>query len=154
MVKASDIKDFLDEKAFLYNQPSFIKTDPIQIPRQFSEKENMEIAGFLAATIAWGQRTTIIKNARRLIQIMDNQPFHFIMNATENELSVFDDFKHRTFNGDDCKYFIRSLKNIYMNYDGLQAVFEKGFKTGGTVKDALIHFYGVFFEIEGIRRTR
>jgi hypothetical protein len=62
-----DIKSFLDEKAGLYNRPAFITVDPVSIPHQFSKKEDIEISGFLTATIAWGQRTTILKNANRLM---------------------------------------------------------------------------------------
>jgi len=140
MEKVTDLKDFLDEKVEEYNRPVFIETDPIQVPKQFSEKENIEIAGFLAATIAWGNRPAIIKNALRLMALMDNQPYDFVAQASMEEISRLQKFVHRTFNGDDCIYFIRSLRNIYQNHGGLQSVFEKG-------------FYSVFFELDG-ERTR
>ncbi|NQU86600.1 MAG: TIGR02757 family protein [Mariniphaga sp.] len=154
MKQAFNIKDFLEEKAALYNRPSFIQTDPIQVPKQFSKKENIEIAGFLTATIAWGQRTTIIKNSLNLIERMDNNPYKLLMDLSENDLSVFEGFKHRTFNSDDCKFFIRSLKNIYSNHGGLQKVFEKGFQQRKTIKNALTYFYQIFFEIKELPRTR
>ena len=153
VLSISDLKDFLDEKVEKYNQPEFIETDPIQVPKQFIEKENIEIAGFLAATIAWGNRAAIIKNALRLMEMLDNQPHDFVLNASEKELDRLQEFVHRTFNGDDCIYFIRSLRNIYTNHGGLQAIFESGFQHEQTVKSALAHFYSVFFETEG-ERTR
>ena len=149
----SDLKDFLDEKVEKYNQPHFIQTDPIQVPKQFTGKEDIEIAGFLAATIAWGNRAAIIKNALRLMAMLDNQPHDFVLNASEKELDRLQKFVHRTFNGDDCIYFIRSLRNIYKTHGGLQTVFESGYQKEETVKSALAHFHSVFFEMEG-ERTR
>lgn len=149
----ADLKSFLDEKVEKFNRPDFVETDPIQVPRKFTLKEDIEIAGFLSATIAWGNRTAIIKNANRLMSLMDNQPHDFILNASNTELARLEHFVHRTFNGKDCIYFIQSLKNIYKNHNGLQAVFEKGFAEDTTVKSALSSFYQVFFEIEG-ERTR
>jgi uncharacterized protein (TIGR02757 family) len=148
------IKKLLDEKVALYNQPSFIETDPIQVPRQFSKKENIEISGFLTATISWGQRPTIIKNAIKFIELVDYDPFDFINNCSEKDLLVFDYFKHRTFSGEDCKYFILALKNIYLSYGGLQKVFETGYQKTGNIKETLAYFYSIFFEIEGLERTR
>ena len=80
------IKEFLDEKEMQYNSPEFIDTDPICIPHRFKRKEDIEIAGFLTATIAWGKRSMIIKNALQMMELMDDAPYDFVMNASENEL--------------------------------------------------------------------
>jgi uncharacterized protein (TIGR02757 family) len=149
----SELKDFLNEKVDQYNRPEFIETDPIQIPKQFKQKEDIEIAGFLASTIAWGNRASIIKNASHLMNLLGNQPFDFVKNASENELETLLSFVHRTFNGEDCVYFIHSLRNIYQRHNGLQAVFEKGFFEDNSIKSALQYFYKVFFELDG-ERTR
>jgi len=148
-----NMKEFLDEKVEKFNQPMFIETDPIQIPKQFSNTKDIEIAGLLTASISWGNRSAIIKSASKLMQMMDFQPFDFTLNATKNDLMSVKKFVHRTFNGEDCIYFLRSLKNIYQNHGGLQQVFEKGFRQNQTVKSSLEYFYTVFFEIEG-ERTR
>lgn len=148
-----NLKAFLDEKVEEFNRPNFIETDPIQVPKQFSEKENIEIAGFLTATISWGNRPAIIKNALRLMAMLDNQPHDFILNASNDEINRLDRFVHRTFNGNDCIYFIHSLRNIYKNHGGLQAVFETGFQYEKSMKSALAHFFQLFFELEG-ERTR
>ncbi|HKJ40928.1 MAG TPA: TIGR02757 family protein [Sunxiuqinia sp.] len=154
MYTRDELYELLEEKAALYNQPSFIETDPIQIPKQFSQKENIEIAGFLAATIAWGQRPTIIRNATRLTQMMDNKPYDFLMNTTESEWLHFLVFKHRTFNGIDCQFFLRSLKNIYENHGGLEAVFTIGYQKDRSVDSALRYFRQVFFEVNHERRSQ
>ena len=151
----TELKDFLDEKVELFNQPNFIETDPIQVPRTFAKKEDIEISAFLTATIAWGNRTAIIKNAKRLMMIMENEPYDFVVNSSNAEIQQLEHFVHRTFNGNDCIYFIQSLKNIYENYGGLQSVFETGFQSANrrTVESALENLFEIFFELPG-ERTR
>jgi len=150
----ADLKSFLDEKVLKYNQPFFIESDPIQVPKNFSGKENIEIAAFLTATISWGNRQSIIKNATKLMGLMDNQPHYFVLNASSTELKNLEHFVHRTLNGSDCIYFIKSLKNIYKNHNGLQSVFETGYQKENEVKSALTEFYKIFFEISGERSRK
>lgn len=153
MEELSYLKSFLDEKVEKFNQPAFIETDPIQVPRKFTLKEDIEISGFLTATIAWGNRIAIIKSAEKLMSLMGNQPHDFIMNASNSEIEKLNQFVHRTFNGLDCVYFIHSLRNIYKKHGGLQTVFESGFQNELSVKSSLSHFFKIFFEISG-ERTR
>ena len=148
------LKSFLDEKAALYNQPAFIDTDPIQVPKQFDQKENIEISAFLTATIAWGNRSVIIRNATILMKLLDYNPYRFLLSSTEDDLSRLRDFRHRTFNETDCQYFIRSLQNIYLKHGGLEAVFQAGYNLNGTIRSAMEFFRTVFFEIPGPSRTR
>ena len=142
----SEIKALLDDRSKRYNNIDFIETDPIQIPHRFSQKENIEIAGFLSATIAWGQRKSIIKNGFRLMEMMDNSPFEFIMESTDHEKKVVLNFVHRTFNGQDCLLFLNSLKNIYSHHGGLENVFTTGYETEKTGFGALKYFRKVFLE--------
>jgi len=118
-----DLYQLLEEKYDLYNRKRFIETDPISVPHLFSKKEDIEIAGFFAATLAWGQRTTIIKNAKKIMQFMDMAPHDFIVNHSKPELKPFQKFVHRTFNAQDALFFIKTLKNIYTNHKGLENVF-------------------------------
>ena len=148
-----DLKDFLDTKANQYNNPEFIESDPIQVPHQYSIKEDIEIAGFLTATIAWGNRKSIIKNAKRLMALMDNAPFDFVMHHKETDLERLSSFVHRTFNGDDCIQFITSLQHVYNNHNGLEAVFIKHAKTY-SLQMAISKFKTIFFEIEHLPRTQ
>ncbi len=148
------LKQLLEEKYLQYNTPAFIETDPIQIPHLFSRKEDIEISGFLAATIAWGNRKMIIRNALRMMEIMDNSPYEFIIGATEEDIMSIDDFVHRTFNVIDLQYFLRAIQNIYLNHGGLEAVFSAGYQQGGDVQSAIIYFRKVFFSLPGFpRRT-
>lgn len=143
------IKDFLDEKVTQYNNPKFIESDPIQIPHQFSLKEDIEIAAFLTATISWGNRKMIIKNAQKLMQIMGNSPYDFIMESK----SLDHDFVHRTFNAIDLKYFITGLRNIYTNHKGLEEVFSE-YKQHDNIQNSIHHFKKLFFELEHPDRTQ
>jgi len=108
----SELKEFLDFKAEEYNSPKFIESDPIQLPHRFSKKEDIEIVSFLVSTIAWGNRTSIIKSGEKLLTIMENNPFEFIQNYTDDQAKDLK-FVHRTFNVYDLDFFFRSLKNIY-----------------------------------------
>lgn len=149
------LKYFLEEKVSLYNCPEFISLDPISIPHQFSKKEDIEISGFFSATIAWGQRQTILKNANRLMQMMDHAPHEFILHHSKSDLEPFSKFVHRTFNGEDCIYFIQSLKNIYKNHGGLQKVFSRHLKKPHTDPANAIHqFRKIFFELPHSERTK
>ena len=148
----TELKEFLDEKVNEFNSPEFIATDPIQIPHQFSKKEDIEISGFLSATIAWGNRTMIIKNAQRLVELLGLEPFHFVMSHSEDELTKLDEFVHRTFNGIDLRFFVKSLKNIYQNHGGMEAVFNK-YQTEDSLQPAIHEFKKVFFELAHESRT-
>ena len=149
------IKKLLDEKVRLYNQPSFIKGDPISVPHQFSKQQDIEIAGLFAAVLAWGNRTTIINNCNKLMQWMDNNPYEFILQHTDADLKGFLSFVHRTFNATDLLYFIHFLKYHYKHHDSLEDAFVPTKKYNEpTVEQALIHFHNYFFSIEHPDRTR
>ena len=149
----SEIKAFLDEKVIQYNHPDFIATDPVSVPHRFSEPEDIEIAGFLAATIAWGQRPTIVQNANRLLDMMPGGPHHFLISAAEEDLDRFLPFVHRTFNGIDCVYFMKALKHIYTLHGGIGAVFREAYRMHGNLFDALVRFRKVFFSQDPPPRT-
>jgi uncharacterized protein (TIGR02757 family) len=149
----TELKEFLDSKVTQYNNPKFIKSDPIQIPHRYSLKEDIEISGFLTATIAWGNRKMIIKNANRMMTLMGNSPYDFVMNHKESDLNRLDRFVHRTFNSEDFKYFIKALKNIYNNHNGLESIFKK-FVNSTSIQPAIHEFKVIFFSIDHPVRTQ
>ncbi|MFY7671476.1 TIGR02757 family protein [Tenacibaculum sp. MEBiC06402] len=151
-MKKNELKEFLDEKAALYENINFIESDPIQIPHQFTRKEDVEIAAFLSAIIAWGNRKMIINNATRMMDLMGNSPFDFVMNHTEDDLANFEGFVHRTFNADDFKFFIKSLQNIYKNHSGLESVLLN--TESDNYQFAIHNFKQIFFEIPHLPRTQ
>ncbi|GAB2691074.1 TIGR02757 family protein [Mucilaginibacter koreensis] len=119
----TDLKAFLDDKVAQYNRPEFIKNDPIVIPHSFTKKQDIEIMGFWAAILAWGQRVTIINKCRELISLMDGAPYDFIINHEEPDLKKLLQFKHRTFNDIDTLYFIAFFRYHYERYESLEDAF-------------------------------
>lgn len=152
-MNSSELKSFLDEKVVQYNTLDFIESDPVQIPHLFSQKEDIEIAGFLSATIAWGNRKMIIKNSHKMMDLMGNAPYDFVMSHSENDLERLETFVHRTFNGQDFASFIRSLKNIYENHNGLESVYAKNQELK-TMQNSISEFKKTFFEIPHQSRTQ
>jgi uncharacterized protein (TIGR02757 family) len=148
-----DIKEFLDEKALQYNSPAFIESDPVSIPHCFDRKEDIEISGFLTATIAWGNRTMILKNAGKLMELLDNAPYDFILNHQDIDLRRFRGFVHRTFNDTDLVYFTESLKNIYLHHGGLESLFS-GHCSETSTQPAIQEFRNQFFSLPHNTRTR
>jgi len=149
----AELKDFLDAKVVQYNNPKFLESDPLQIPHLFSKKEDIEISAFLTATIAWGNRKSIINNANRMMDLLDHSPHDFILNHQEADLEKLSGFVHRTFNDGDLRYFIKSLKNIYVKHEGLEAVFSEGVKRK-SMQPSISNFKKVFFELPHRTRTR
>ena len=143
-----ELKKLLDEKADWYNRPKFIAEDPISIPHQFSKKQDIEISGLFAATLAWGIRKTIIKNCNALVAAMDNAPHDFIINHQPVDLKKLLFFKHRTFNTTDLLYFIHFLRHHYSTNDSLETSFSQFIKsTDENVEPALRGFYDYFFSL-------
>lgn len=152
-IPKSDLKEFLNEKVALYNNPKFIESDPIQIPHLFSKREDIEIAGFLTATIAWGNRKMIIKNSQKLMELLEFSPHDFILNHQENDLIRFQNFVHRTFNSIDAVQFIKSLQHVYQNHNGLEKSLAIKDNTAN-YRTAISNFKELFFEIPHQQRTQ
>ncbi|MEQ8712585.1 MAG: TIGR02757 family protein [Cyclobacteriaceae bacterium] len=151
-----DFKAFLDEQVELFNQPGFIKDDPISIPHQYSKRQDIEITGFWAAVLAWGQRVTIINKCQELFGMMDNDPYQFIMHHEESDLKPFTAFKHRTFNATDTLYFIHRLKHFYQQHESLEEAFIIGLgEDDEDMEVGLVNFHHQFFDLpEAPLRTR
>ena len=142
-----DLKEFLDKKVREYNQLSFIKDDPISVPHSFTKKQDIEVAGFLAATFAWGNRTTIIQKSKELMQLMDNSPHDFCKNHNPKDLKRLMGFKHRTFNATDLLYFVEFFKWHYSKHNSLETAFTMH---GNTIEKMLIGFHHYFFLLEHV----
>jgi uncharacterized protein (TIGR02757 family) len=149
----NELKQFLDSKVFEFNTVDFIEPDPISVPHRYSLKEDIEIACFLASSIAWGNRKMITKNGHRMMDLLGNSPYDFIMCHQEFQLERLEGFVHRTFNGEDFKYFIKALKHIYTNHGGLESIFIKN-QTEDSLQPAINALNNIFFEIEHPQRTR
>ncbi len=145
------IADFLNEKFEYYNTRNFISPDPISIPHLYYKKEDIEIAGLFAATLAWGNRKSILKNANILMEKMDHQPHDFILNHQTKDLKRFDTFVHRTFNSSDLRFFISGLRHLYIKHGGLEGSFSNG--SEGNVKQAIHLFRNRMLEVKHQHRS-
>lgn len=146
-VTFSDMKEFLEEKHDLFNNPGFITNDPVSIPHCYSARQDIEISAFLTATIAWGRRDLIISSASSLMNMMGDSPYSFLTEASDLQLDKFSSFYYRTFNGTDCSFFIRSLRNIYHTYDSIEDILVEGFSKGNGLPGSISYFREVFFGI-------
>ena len=145
-------KAFLDQKVVEYNTPNFIEEDPVAIPHRYTQKEDQEIAGFLAATIAWGNRKMIVRNGHRLMELLWDSPYAFVMEAKEGDLRPLDTFVHRTFNAIDLRFFVKGLRHLYLKHGGLEGVFNRYAEKDG-LQEAIHQLKQHFFEIEHPDRT-
>lgn len=143
------LKDFLDKKVAEFNTPDFIPLDPVSIPHRFSQQQDIEIMGFFASILAWGQRKTIINKCIELAERMDNAPYDFVLNHEEEDLKSLLGFKHRTFNDTDLLYFISFFKQHYQHYTSLEDAFLQGSfsEERNKVEQALIGFRSYFFSL-------
>jgi len=147
-----EIREFLEEKVNLYNNPGFIENDPVSVPHRYTLKEDIEIAGFLAATISWGNRKSIVGNAHRMMDLMGNSPYDFVMSHSTAQLKKMDSFAHRTFNAVDLVYCTKALKNVYKKQGGMEKIFSI-YATPVSLQHAIHEFKKVFFELPHQERT-
>lgn len=146
-IPAAEMKQFLDEKYLQYNTPAFIDCDPVSIPHTFSSLHDREISGFLTATIAWGRRDLILRSARLLMKLLEEEPYQFVMSAGKKEIEQCNKFVHRTFNGEDCVSFIMGLRYIYSNYNSMEELLIDGIKSGSTIRDGIMNIRKLFFSL-------
>lgn len=147
------IKQLLDEKAAFYNQPSFIEQDPISIPHRFSLKQDQEIAGFIAASLAWGNRKAILKAAHRFMELMHFAPHDFILQHKERDLISFQNFVYRTFNGDDALGFISALQHLYEKFPDMESAVLKGFQKHGDMHGAIDYLRSILLQAPHLPRS-
>ena len=147
-IPVDELKQFLEEKYLQYNTPSFIESDPVSIPHSFISMHDREVSGFLAAAISWGRRDLILRSSRRLLEMMDNRPYEFIMNATGSDLSRVDGFVHRTFNGKDCIAFMKGLKMVYTRYHSMEEAIVEGMGKERSLAEGLANLRALFFSAD------
>ncbi len=155
-VNLNRLGEFLETKVAAYNRPGFIEKDPILVPHRFSNKQDIVIMGFFAATLAWGQRVTIIRNCLKLAEWMDHSPHDFMVHHRETDLHKMLGFVHRTFNDTDLLYFIHFLQQHYQRHESLETLFSEGMQAGDEhTGNGLIHFHRAFFALpDAPERTR
>jgi len=144
-ITAQDLKDYLEEKYLQFNNPSFIECDPISIPHGFTDNRDREIAGFLTAAIAWGRRDLILRSSRKMMDLMGNSPYDFLMNSGKNDIENISGFVHRTFNSGDFVAFLLALRHVYSIYGSMEDAITEGIGSGESLCDGLERFRKIFF---------
>ncbi len=153
-MKRAEVRSLLEEEYANADPEAFIREDPLCIPRSYTKKEDIEVIGFMTATISWGQRPTIIKNARSLEEGMGGEPFRFVLEAGPEDLRVFSSFQHRTFNSTDLHYFLKVLRRIYETYGSMQELFREGIRSSDAdLRGGIERFREVFFSLPHSART-
>lgn len=142
----AELKDTLEELYLRYDNPDFIEADPISIPHSFDTQLDREVSGFLAATIAWGNRKAIVKSAHRMMDFLDNRPYEFIMGASEREIASLGSYVHRTFNGTDLECFVRALRHLCEQSGSLGEWFQSKYRELGDMRLVLADFRRDFFD--------
>ncbi len=152
----TDLADFLEKNVKIFNRPGFIADDPISIPHQFTDNQDIEIMGFWISMLSWGQRKTIINKGNELVHLMDGQPYQFILNHREEDRKRFENFKHRTFQYTDTLYFLEFFQQFYWENESLETAFSRFLKADATdIEPALIGFHNLFFSLDSApHRTR
>ena len=135
-----ELHELLEQLHDKYNRPEFIENDPISVPHSFSSRDDREVAGLLASTIAWGNRKAIVKSARRMMQYMDNAPSDFVRNASERELAMLESYVHRTFNGRDFIDFVVGVRGMYERFGGIGNFVEERYEATGSMAQVLSDF--------------
>ena len=148
MMERTELYELLEGLHDRFNRPEFIPDDPVSVPHRFTEREDIEIAGFLAATIAWGARPTIVRNGCRMMSYMDNAPAAFLRSASEQELKTLNGFVHRTFNGGDLHDFLLALRRLCGRWGSLGGYFQRRYAELGTIPAVLADFRREFFLAE------
>lgn len=146
-----DVQELLEAKVQEFNSVNFIQSDPIQIPRLFEKQQDIEISGLIIALIAWGNRTTIIRNGEKLVHLMGHQPYEFVMNYSSKDLENVD-FVHRTFNKFDLDFILRALQDIYRENESLESVFKQHIEIPG-IKGRIVSFRNRMLQVAHEQRT-
>jgi len=148
-----EILELLNKKVNEYNKPIFIEPDPISIPHKFTNQKDIEIAGYLTSIISWGRRPAILKSANRLMQIMGNEPYNFVMQAGKSELKQLEGFVYRTFNSDDCLFAIEAMKNFYSKFPTMGDFAEEQFLKKNNIKDVIVDIREELLKTEHLKRS-
>lgn len=152
-LRRSEIREVLETLHDRYNHPRFIAEDPISVPHRYIRREDIEIAGFLAATIAWGNRRSILQSASRMMERMGDSPFEFVMESSGIRVGRVPAAVHRTFNEADLAFFLGALRKIYLDHGGLEQVFQSAFLKHADAAAAIHEVRRLFLSVPHLPRS-
>jgi uncharacterized protein (TIGR02757 family) len=152
-INEAALKAFLDAKYDQFNVSAFIDDDPVSIPHRFTSRQDIEIAAFLTATISWGNRKAILKSANRMMALMDDAPYDYVMNFSPRDARALKGFVHRTYNAGDFAVFLKALRDIYEEHESMESCFSDSIAAHGKTSHSISEFKQRFFSIPHAARS-
>ena len=124
--------------------PSMIAPDPLEVVRRFERPEDQEIAGLVAASLAYGRAETITAAAGDALRRMGGAPWDFVMGFDHGRDGVqFDGFVYRWTRGRDLSTLAAVMGKALRRYGSLGSLFAAGHRPSDThTGPALAHFSG------------
>lgn len=118
-------KEEIDKLVQTYETKEFFYDDPVGVPNRFSDKKDIEIAGFISSLVAYGRREVFLKKLAILFEIAQNEPLNFILNF---EPEILGDFNYRFGKPDDFAQIFNILRDLYEKEGGLEELFKYGYE--------------------------
>lgn len=107
------MKEYLDKLVEKYETKEFIKSDPVQFPHEFNNKNDVEIVAFISALFSFGKREAFIQKLKLLLKIMENEPYNFVCNFNSSNADNLNAFVYRFVKGVDVICLLEALNKLY-----------------------------------------
>lgn len=117
------LKPVLDREAERMETPAYVPDDPVQFMHGQPDVLDAEVAGFLAAMMAWGRRDIVIAKTRDLLRRIDGPVAAFAGNYSAIDSRRLEGFRHRTFDERDLDALFRGLRGMLLSYGSVQGFF-------------------------------
>ena len=96
----AQLKVLLEQLYQRLNHRRFIEPDPLQFVYRYSDRGDMEIAGFLASQLAYGRVRQIEKSVGELLGYMGKSPSDYVRNFQPAKRTELKNFRHRFTGGE------------------------------------------------------
>jgi uncharacterized protein (TIGR02757 family) len=118
--------------------PSWIGRDPISLVRGRSGRDDLEVAGAVAAGLAFGAVPAILASVRAALEPLGPRPAAGLDALSDGDLRLaYAGFRHRWLGGDDLAAFLGALRRVRAEAGSLEDAFSAGDPGGTTVEGAL-----------------
>ncbi len=138
------LKQTLDRVYLTYNRPEFINPDPLWLVLRYIDPAEREVAALIAAFLAYGRVSQIIKTITQLFDRLGQSPRDYLENADQHDIvNDFTSFQYRFTKAEHLISLLLGIKSVIAEYGTLQDCFMKGAaKTDATTIPALCFFIG------------
>jgi uncharacterized protein (TIGR02757 family) len=124
------------------NKRSLVSPDPLQFLYDYDNPSDRELVGLIAASLAYGRVSQILKSVDDVLKEMTPSPVEFISrNSRKNFEHRFRNFKHRFTTGEDLALLLSGMKACLDESGSLEQAFLEGFSSDdANVAPALAKF--------------